>query len=113
MDKKIVFFELPVTIIDRIDEESQGESRSLFVSELLEKQLETRMHSIDQGSELAVSLQRHAGRPASGELSLVDGRGMTVGRFDIDTEVGFDELARKVCELSSDPVVRMKARRMR
>jgi len=108
MEKRIVFFELPVSIVDRIDAESQGESRSLFVSELLERQLETRMRPLQSGSELSSSMADR--RPASGELSLVDSRGVSLGQFNINSEEGFAMLTMKICELSNDPIVRMKAR---
>ena len=49
----------------------------------------------------------------SGEISLVSSKGGSRGRFDINTVTGFDDLTEKICTISDDPIVRMKARRMR
>ena len=48
-----------------------------------------------------------------GEISLTDSRGQPLGRFNINTVEGFEQLAAKICEISDDPIVRMKARRWR
>jgi hypothetical protein len=49
----------------------------------------------------------------TGEISLVNSQGMSLGKFDINTEEGFENLAAKICEISDDSIVRMKARHWR
>jgi hypothetical protein len=113
MEKKIVFLELPATIVEKIDEQNTIGSRSLFISELLEKQLQTRVREIHPAPETLSSM--HAGEldKTSGEISLVTNKGVSLGRFDINTVSGFDNFTEKICMISDDPIVRMKARRMR
>ncbi len=113
MEKKIVFLELPTNIIEKIDDKNTIGSRSLFVSELLEKQLQTSVSEMHAAPEISSSMQTGELAQKSGEISLVNSKGLTLGRFDIDTVNGFQNLAEKICELSNDPVVRMKARRLR
>ena len=113
MEKKIVFLELPANIIEKIDEKNTIGSRSLFVSELLEKQLHTSVSEMHAAPE--ISSRMHAGElgQKSEEVSLVNSKGLPLGKFDINTVNGFQNLAEKICELSEDPIVRMKARRLR
>ena len=49
----------------------------------------------------------------SGEISLVNSRGAPIGKFNINTVEGFEELSKKISELSEDPLVRMRAQRWR
>ncbi len=113
MEKKIIFLELPTDIIEKIDEQNMIGSRSIFISELLEKQL----FSSDQ--EMHVSPETpsrmHTGEldRKSEEISIVNSKGLSLGKFDINTLNGFEQLTEKICSLSDDPIVRMKARRMR
>ena len=110
MEKKIVFLELPANIIEKIDEQNNIGSRSIFVSELLEKQLLPQGCQMQATTEIPSSM--HAGELGSvpGELSLVNSKGVSLGKFDINTVDGFELLAEKICELSNDPIVRMKTR---
>jgi len=48
-----------------------------------------------------------------GEINLVNSQGMSLGKFNIDTEDGFENLAAKICEISDDLIVRMNVRRWR
>ena len=113
MEKKIVFLELPANIVEKIDEQNTIGSRSLFISELLEKQLHTPLSEMHAAPEISSSM--HAGELASksGEISLVNSKGVAFGKFDINTVQGFESLAEKICEISNDPIVRMKARQLR
>lgn len=113
MDKKIIFLELPTNIIERIDEQNMIGSRSIFISELLEKQLHASGNEMHAAPETLSSM--HVGEldTTSGEINLVNSTGVSLGRFDINTVNGFEDLAEKICTISSDPIVRMKARRMR
>jgi hypothetical protein len=47
------------------------------------------------------------------KINLVKSKGVSQGRFDINTISGFDDLTEKICTISDDPIVRMKARRTR
>jgi hypothetical protein len=110
MEKKIVFLELPANIIEKIDEQNNIGSRSIFVSEILEKQLLPQACQMQSTAEIPSSM--HAGELGSvpGELSLVNSKGVSLGKFDINTVEGFEHLVEKICELSNDPIVRMKTR---
>ena len=113
MEKKIVFLELPSNIIEKIDQQNTIGSRSIFISEILEKQLQTGVSEMHAVPEISSSM--HAGELAqrSGEISLVNNKGLALREFNINTVSGFQNLAEKICEISEDPIVRMKARRWR
>ena len=113
MEKKIIFLELPTSIIEKIDEQNMIGSRSIFVSELLEKQLLASDNEIHAAPETLSSMLTGELDGASGEMNLVNRKGLSLGRFDINTVNGLEELTEKICSLSNDPIVRMKARRMR
>jgi hypothetical protein len=113
MEKKIIFLELPTNVIEKIDEQNSVGSRSMFISELLEKQLQMNVSKLQASPEIPTTM--HAGEPhdVPGELSLINSKGVPLGRFNINTVEGFERLAEKICELSDDPIVRMKTRRWR
>lgn len=117
MDKKTVFLELPSEMIDRIDEQNTLGDRSVFISNLIDKQLDqdvSRMSSMDVSTELSSRMEQPSGElSVSGEVGLVTSRGLPIGKFNVNTIEGFEELAQKICELSDDPMVRMRARRCR
>ena len=113
MEKKIIFLELPTNIIERIDEQNMIGSRSFFISELLEKQLHGSGNEMHAAPETLSSMHTGELDKTSGEISLVSSKGVSLGRFDINTVTGFDDLTEKICTISDDPIVRMKARRMR
>ena len=49
----------------------------------------------------------------TGEIKLTNKHGFPLGTFNINTVEGFEELSRKIASLSDDPIVRMKARKLR
>ena len=110
MEKKIIFLELSTDIIEKIDDHNKIGTRSIFISDLLEKQL-TQVSRMDVTTEISTSM--HAGEmgEVTGEVSLVNSQGVSLGKFNINTGEGFESLAEKICEISNDPIVRMKARR--
>ena len=112
MEKKIVFLELPVETIEKIDDQNKVGTRSVFISDLLEKKL-TQVSEIDVSTEIPTSMQAGELGQITGEISLVNSQGMSIGKFDINTEEGFENLAARICEISDDPIVRMKTRRWR
>ena len=113
MEKKIIFLELSIDVIEKIDDQNKIGIRSVFISDFLEKQLQTSISEMDATTEIPTSM--HAGelREVTGEVSLVNSKGMSLGKFNINTEEGLEHLAEKICEISDDPTVRMKARRWR
>ncbi len=117
MEKKTVFLELPSEMIDRIDEHNTLGDRSVFISNLIDKQLDkdvSKMSSMDVSTELSTRMEESSGvLSVSGEIGLVNSSGDPIGKFDVNTVEGFEDLAQKVCELSDDPIVRMRARRWR
>jgi hypothetical protein len=113
MEKKIIFLELPTNIIEKIDEQNTIGSRSIFVSELLENHLHVSDNEMHAASKTLSSMHIGELDKTSGEISLVNSKGVSLGRFDINTVNGFEGLAEKICNISDDPIVRMKARRMR
>ena len=114
MEKKTIFLELPAEMIDEIDTQNTMGDRSLFISDLLQKQLEQGVSTMDASTELRTSIDEIIELVGvSGEIVLVNSRGIQLGKFNINTVEGFEELSRKICELSDDPIVRMRAQRWR
>lgn len=114
MEKKTIFLELPTEIIDRIDNENTTGDRSMFVSDMLQKQLEQNISTMAASTELTTMMET-TGEPigVSGELNLVNNSGLSLGKFNINSVEGFEDLAKKISEISDDPIVRMRARRWR
>jgi len=114
MEKKIIFLELPAEVVQKIDEQNHIGTRSLFVSELIERQLHETMPRVQATPEIPTSM--HAGeldRSPDGVLDVVTSKGLSLGKFDINTVDGFEALGKKISELSNDPIVRMKVRHWR
>lgn len=111
MEKKTIFLELNAELIDKIDRNNIMGDRSVFISNLLEKQLQNNITSMDVNTEL-ISRMKQTGEHIglNSEINLLNGQGLNIGRFDINTIQGFEELTKKVSEISKDPVVKMKAR---
>ena len=114
MEKKTIFLELPTEMVDRIDRQNTLGDRSMFISDLLQKQLEPGVSVMDAFTELTTRMDE-TGEPVgvSGELSLINSKGAPIGKFNINTVDGFEELAKTIGEVSDDPIVRMRARRWR
>lgn len=115
MEKKTVFLELSCELIDKIDRMNTLGDRSAFISNLLEKQIQRQEmnHEIKPTTELTTKMEELGGSIGfPGEIKLVKSNGANVGTFNIDTIQGFEDLAKKIQEVSEDPVVRIKARRL-
>jgi len=112
MEKKTIFLELPAEMIDRIDRHNSLGDRSTFISDLLNRQLDDTISSMGISTELTTTMQEGE-KPVDipGEVKLVGGKGTQIGKFNINTVEGFEQLASKICEMSDDPIVRMRARR--
>ena len=113
MEKKTIFLELPCELIEKIDRENMLGDRSNFITNLLEKQLSEKISNSNfkttdptvEKIDNARSVFKFAG-----EVNILDNEGVSIGRFDLNTLQGFEELARKIQEISDDPVVRIRAR---
>jgi len=116
MEKKTIFLELPIEIVERIDRENILGDRSTFVSDLLEKQLQHNLSRMEMGAATELTTRMETTRDhmgVSGEIGLTNSSGLSLGKFNINTVEGFESLADKISEMSDDPIVRMRARRWR
>lgn len=111
VEKRTIFLELPCEMVEKIDAWNAMGDRSLFVTELLEKQLQNEDSKMDLSTELTTRMnacEEPSGK--SGEIRLVNSKDVSLGRFDINTVEGLEKLSQKICELSDDPIVRMRVR---
>ena len=114
MDKKTIFLELPAEIIDRIDKQNIIGDRSLFITDLLNKQLQQNISTMDISEEITSKIgEEKVEKSLPGEIKLTNNQGTTFGTFNINSMEGFQKLTKKISEISEDPIVRMKARRLR
>lgn len=112
MEKKTIFLELPCELIEKIDRENLMGDRSTFITNLLEKQLiEQTPNKFELTSEFTEKIDNiQSSFKVAGEVNILDNAGVSIGRFDLNTLQGFEDLARKIQEISDDPVVRIRAR---
>ena len=111
MEKRTIFLELPSEIIDRIDQSNTLGDRSLFVTNLLEKQLQQESNGIGDTTDITTRMEvseKPIGRV--GELGLFNQKGDPLRKFNINSVEGFEELATVISEISEDPIVRLRAR---
>lgn len=110
MEKKTIFLELPCELIERIDNKNTLGDRSAFITELLEKQLEIKpslKSNIQINHIVDKSIQEFG---IAGEINLLKTNGESLGKFNINTLEGFEDLAKKIQEVSEDPAVRIRAK---
>ena len=105
MEKKTLFLELPCELIERIDRFNQMGDRSVYITNLLEKQLHSQTLN-----EIDTTMRIEDLNKLTGEVGLFNNEGESIGRFNINTIEGFQELARTIQKVSEDPAVRFKAR---
>ena len=105
MEKKTLFLELPCELIDKIDRFNQMGDRSVYITDLLEKQLHSQTLN-----EIDTTMRIEDPNKLTGEIDLFNNEGGSIGRFNINTLEGFQELARTIQNVSEDPLVRFKAR---
>ena len=111
MQKKNIILELPCELIDKIDRINTTDDRSGFISNLLEKQLEERERINFKAGIDSPSLMNNSESPFgfSGVIDLVNNQGVSLGKFNINTLDGFEELTKKIQEISEDPAVQIRA----
>jgi len=105
MEKKSLFLELPCELVEKIDRLNQMGDRSVYIANLLEKQLNNQTLN-----EIDTTIKIEEPNKLTGEIDLFNNEGGSIGRFNINTLEGFQELARTIQEVSEDPVVRVRAR---
>lgn len=111
MEKRTILLELSSEIIDKIDQINTFGDRSLFISNLLKKQLQQESTKIDVSSEVMTRMNSNEKLiGVDGVLGLLSQKGDPLRKFNINSVEGFEELATVISELSEDPVVRMRAR---
>jgi len=113
MEKKTIFLELPAEMIDKIDKENVMGDRSAFITNLLDRQLQENITKMSASTDL-ISRMEEVNDPLglSGEISLLNSRGLSIGKFDINTIKGFEGLNRKISEISEDHIVKMRTQRL-
>ena len=110
MDKKTIILELSSELIDKIDRLNIIGDRSKFISNLLEEQIKSQISNVNTKDDLVTIMKQNNKLPkATREISLVTNDGILLGKFDIDTLEGFEDLTKKIQEISKDPAVQIRA----
>ncbi|MGF3554588.1 MAG: hypothetical protein ACQXXF_04855 [Thermoplasmatota archaeon] len=111
MEKKTILLELSCELIDKIDRLNTLGDRSSFISSLLEEQINSKISKNIDNQDNLVSIMKQDSSllKTSGEISLVTDDGLLIGKFDINTLEGFENLTRKIQEISKDPAVQIRA----
>ena len=112
MEKKSIILELSCELIDKIDRLNSMGNRSAFVTHLLKGQMHQPADSgLAASTELTTKMSETGGLPGTtqGLLGITNNEGASIGKFDINTVEGFEDLAKKIQEISLDPIVRMRA----
>ena len=111
MEKKNIILELPCELIDKIDRLNTTEDRSTFISSLIEKQIEENERVRFKAGMDSQTLMSTTDRPfgLSGIIDIIDNQGVSLGKFNINTLEGFEDLTKKIKEISEDPAVQIRA----
>lgn len=111
MEKKKIILELSSELIDKIDRLNDIGDRSTFISNLLEEQINSQFSDDKENQDDFVTMMKQNNKliGTTREISLVTNEGILLGKFDIDTLEGFEELTKKIQELSKDPAVQIRA----
>jgi len=111
MEKKTIILELSSELIDKIDRLNIIGDRSTFISNLLEEQINSQISENTDTKDDIVTMMKKNNKlfKAIKEISLVSSDGILLGKFDIDTLEGFEELTRKIQQISDDPAVQIRA----
>ncbi|MCK4365571.1 MAG: hypothetical protein KAW45_05945 [Thermoplasmatales archaeon] len=112
MEKKSIILELSCELIDKIDRLNSMGDRSAFVTHLLDEQMhQTADSGLTPSTELTTKMSETDGLlgATQGLLDITNNEGTPIGKFDINSVEGFEDLAKKIQEISLDPIVRMRA----
>jgi hypothetical protein len=112
MEKKTIILDLSCELIDKIDRLNTAGDRSSFSSHLLEEQLKTATaNNMNASTELTTKMSESGEFfGVSGEINFINSSGVSLGKFDIDTLEDFENLTKKIEEISKDPAVQIRAR---
>ena len=112
MEKKTIILNLSCELIDKIDRLNTIGDRSSFISNLLGEQLKSTIaNSVDASTELTTKMSENEDLfGITGEINLINRNGISLGKFNIDTLEGFEDLTKKIQEISKDPAVQIRAR---
>lgn len=112
MEKKTIILDLSCELIDKIDRLNTTSDRSSFISRLLEEQLKlSTATGINASTELTTKMgESEEFFGVSGEINLINSSGVSLGKFDIDTLEGFEDLTKKIEKISKHPAVQIRAR---
>ena len=104
MDKKNIILELSSELIEKIDRLNNTGDRSVFISQLIEKQLQ------NSSKEFVTKMSNDLDLSVITEhIDLVADNGTSLGKFDINKLEGFEDLLSKIKEISNDPAVQIRA----
>ena len=111
MEKKTIILELSSELVDKIDRLNTLGDRSGFISNLLEEQINSKVSDDVNNQDILVTIMKQNDNllKTNREISLVTDDGILLGKFDIDTLEGFEDLTKKIQEISKDPAVQIRA----
>jgi len=111
MEKKTIILELSSELVDKIDRFNTLGDRSGFISNLLEEQINSKVFDDVNNQDILVTTMKQNNNllKTNREISLVTDDGILLGKFDIDTLEGFEDLTKKIQEISKDPAVQIRA----
>jgi hypothetical protein len=110
MENKTIILNLSSELVDKIDQLNTMNDRSSFISQLLGEGIKSFSdNGMDSSTELTTKMSDEF-FGVTGEINLVNSKGVSLGKFDIDTLEGFEDLAKKIQEVSKDPAVQIRAR---
>ena len=112
MEEKTIILNLSCELIDKIDRHNTTVDRSAFISNLLDEQLKTYFgNNVEETTKLTAKMSENENLlGVKGEINLLNSDGISLGIFNIDTLEGFENLAKKIQEISNDPAVQIRAR---
>ena len=112
MEEKTIILNLSSELIDKIDSINPIGDRSAFISNLLEDQIKSSYRNgLDETTELPAKMSENENLlGVTGKINLLNSNGISLGIFDIDTLEGFENLAKKIQEISKDPAVQIRAK---
>jgi hypothetical protein len=114
MEKKTAFLEIPSEVIDGLDQQNNLGDRSMFISDLLDKQLQRNVDNLGVSTDLT-NMMGGTGEflGSSGELNLINSKGSSLGNFDINIPDRFEHIVEKIGEISTDRIFQMSSRNWR
>jgi hypothetical protein len=111
MEWKTIFLRISPDLIEKIDRQNYLGDRSIFISDLISKQLNEGFSSINNSLNMQTfKEEKNKCFTKHGEVDLVCSNGFSIGRFDINSMDGFKNLIEKIGEISENPDVQLKAR---